>query len=139
MLMNYTFFSLIFYYKFLLFYCRAVEVLGIGQRSDKDCFMDYIEYLTMCYVDPTYRSKINASAEHRAHFQYSVRRIEDKMTTARDAVHSEAWRSCSPGLLEAVEWLPAAESGWDPYNPTADCDDSWEEWVERCAACNRKK
>lgn len=116
-----------------------MEVLGIGQRKEKECFFDYIEYLTMCYIDPTYRARINASAEHKMHFQTSVRRIETKMTTARDAVHSEAWRSCSRGLLEAVEWLPAAESGWDPHNPTTDSEEGWERWTERCDACNRKK
>ena len=93
----------------------------------------------MCYVDPTYRDRINESPEHKALFQHSVRRIETKMTAARDAVHSEAWRSCSRGLLEAVEWLPAAESGWNPRAPTTTYEDDMESWEDRCDACNRKK
>lgn len=119
---------------------RAVEAIGIGARSDRECFKDYLEYLTLCHVDPTYRSRILDSPQHRAHYQRSVKRVEASMTAARDAVHSEAWRSCAPGLLEAVEWLPGATSGWDPDNPTAEAgEDAWEEWSERCDACNRRK
>jgi len=127
---------------------EAVESLRIGPRSDEDCFYDYIEYLIMCYVDPTYKARINESPEHKAHFQYSVRRIETKMTTARDAVHSEAWRSCSRGFLEAVEWLPGAKSQWDPESVREESNYdmgnyNWEDDDEgvhtKCAACNRKK
>jgi Domain of unknown function (DUF4211) len=123
---------------------EAVESLRIGQRDDEECFYDYIEYLLMCYVDPTYKARINESPEHKVHFQYSVRRIETKMTTARDAVHSEAWRSCSRGLLEAVEWLPGAQSSWDPESVLVrdeePCywDDDSDSCHVKCAACNRR-
>jgi hypothetical protein len=128
---------------------EAVESLRIGQRDEEECFYDYIEYLLMCYVDPTYKARINESSEHKAHFQYSVRRIETKMTTARDAVHSEAWRSCSRGFLEAVEWLPGAQSQWDPDSVREDTqydmmtNFTWEDTDEgfhtaKCAACNRR-
>lgn len=130
------------------FWQEAVESLRIGQRDDEDCFYDYVEYLLMCYVDPTYKTRINESPEHKAHFQYSVRRIETKMTTARDAVHSEAWRSCSRGLLEAVEWLPGAQSEWDPESVRDQSysdeihDFDWEDedgrFHVKCAACNRR-
>lgn len=48
-------------------------------------------------------------------------------------MHSEAWRSCDPGLLEAIESLPSATSLWESMDPF-----ELNNTHELCAACNRR-
>jgi len=119
------------------FVCRASAMMGTAPMTERQLFEVYVEYLVMCYIDPEYRATAAASEQHRAQYGKAIKKIEFELAAAREAVHSEAWRSCTLGLLEAVETLPGADSEW---NPDAGEYTNWREIGEgRCDACNRGK
>lgn len=118
---------------------------GMDRANDAELFTRFLEYRLMCIVEPTYCDQVKKSQSHRAYYGQAVKKVEEAVTAARDAVHSEAWRSCSKGLLEAMEWLPGADSEWSPMhmsnvgNMVYDWEAGQCDILSRCDACNRKK
>lgn len=105
--------------------------------SKRDAFHAYIEYTFICNIDEDYKKQVQSSESHLKLYSQAVRNTEYLILNAQNAVHSEAWRSCDPGLLESLELLGQVETEWG--KPMDVSTWSHEEELQYCAACGKCK